>query len=95
MNIFLFFSFFLLFPSFIILLLSSSENLMKYSSDAIFVVVANPMDTMTHLTLILTGLPRNRVIGIGGLLDSSRFKCYLSQALRCNHNYVHGKKCLD
>ena len=66
------------------------ENLMKYSPDAIFVVVANPMDAMTHLTLKLTGLPRNRVIGMGGLLDSSRFKYYLSQALGCNHNDVHG-----
>ena len=45
---------------------------------------------MTHLTLKLTGLPRNRVIGMGGLLDSSRFKYYLSQALGCNHNDVHG-----
>ena len=66
------------------------ENLIKYSPEAIFVVVANPMDAMKHLTLKLTGLPRNRVIGMGGLLDSSRFKYYLSQALRCNHNDVHG-----
>jgi len=66
------------------------ENLIKYSPEAIFVVVANPMDAMTHLTLKLTGLPRNRVIGMGGLLDSSRFKYYLSQALGCNHNDVHG-----
>ena len=48
------------------------------------------MDAMTHLTLKLTGLPRNRVIGMGGLLDSSRFKYFLSQALQCNHNDVHG-----
>ena len=68
---------------------------MKYSSDAIFVVVSKPIYAMTHLTLKLTGLPRNRVIGMGGLLDSSRFKYYLSQALRYNHNDVHGKKCLD
>ena len=66
------------------------ENLIKFSPEAIFVVVANPMDAMTHLTLKLTGLPRNRVIGMGGLLDSSRFKYYLSQALNCNHNDVHG-----
>ena len=66
------------------------ENLIKYSPEAIFVVVANPMDAMTHLTLKLTSLPRNRVIGMGGLLDSSRFKYFLSQALGCNHNDVHG-----
>ena len=56
------------------------ENLIKFSPEAIFVVVANPMDAMTHLTLKLTGLPRNRIIGI----------YYLSQALNCNHNDVHG-----
>ena len=66
------------------------ENLIKYSPDAIFVVVANPMDVMTHLTLKLTGLPRNRVIGMGGLLDSNRFKYFLSQALDCNPNDIHG-----
>jgi malate dehydrogenase len=66
------------------------ENLIKYSPEAIFVVVANPMDAMTHLTLKLTSLPRNRVIGMGGLLDSSRFRYFLSQALGCNHNDVHG-----
>ena len=66
------------------------ENLYKYSPEAIFVVVANPMDAMTHLTFKLTSLPRNRIIGMGGLLDSSRFKYYLSQALGCNHNDVHG-----
>ena len=66
------------------------ESTYKYSPDAIFVIVANPMDAMTHLTLKLTGLPRNRVIGMGGLLDSSRFKCFLSQALGSNHNDVHG-----
>jgi len=66
------------------------ENLIKYSPDAIFVIVANPMDAMTHLTLKLTGLPRNRVIGMGGLLDSSRFKYFLSQASGSNHNDVSG-----
>lgn len=66
------------------------DNLIKYSPDAIFVVVANPMDVMTKLTLKLTGLPKNRVIGMGGLLDSNRFKFYLSEALGCNHNDVQG-----
>ena len=66
------------------------ENLIKYSPDAIFVVVANPMDSMAYLTLKLTGLPRNRVIGMGGILDSSRFKYFLSQELGCNHNDVQG-----
>ena len=54
------------------------DNCIKYSPEAIFVVVANPMDVMTKLTLKLTGLPKNRVIGMGGLLDSSRFKYFLA-----------------
>ena len=53
-------------------------------------VVDNPMDAITHLTLKLTGVPRNRVIGMGGLLDSSRFKYYLSLALGWNDNDVDG-----
>ena len=58
-----------------------AENILKHSPDAIIVVVSNPMDTMTYLTLKATGLPKNRVIGMGGALDSSRFKYYLSRAL--------------
>lgn len=60
------------------------ENLLKYSPDAIIIIVSNPMDTMTFLTLQASGLPKNRVIGMGGILDSSRFKYYLSQALQCS-----------
>ena len=67
-----------------------AENVLRYSPDAIIVVVSNPMDTMTYLTLKVTGLPENRVIGMGGALDSSRFKCYLSQALDVNPNEVEG-----
>ena len=58
-----------------------AQNVLKYSPEAILIVISNPMDTMTYLTLKTTGLPKNRVIGMGGILDSSRFKCYLSQAL--------------
>jgi malate dehydrogenase len=57
------------------------ENVLKHSPDTIVVVVSNPMDTMTYLTLKATGLPKNRIIGMGGALDSSRFKYYLSKAL--------------
>jgi len=60
---------------------SVSENLLKHSPNAIIIVVSNPMDTMTYLVLKKTGLPRNRVIGMGGILDSSRFKTYISLAL--------------
>ena len=60
---------------------SVAENLLQHSPDAIFVIVSNPMDTMTYLTYKSLGLPKNRIIGMGGTLDSSRFKTYLSQAL--------------
>ena len=63
---------------------------LQYSPDAIFVVVANPMDPMAYLTLKSLGLPDNRVIGMGGALDSSRLKYFLSQALGCNANEVEG-----
>ena len=55
-------------------------NASKWSPEAIFVIISNPMDTMTYLTLKATGLPKSRVIGMGGALDSSRFRCYLSKA---------------
>ncbi len=58
-----------------------SENVLEHSPDAIIIVVSNPMDTMTYLALKATGLPKNRIIGMGGALDSSRFKTYLSLAL--------------
>ena len=67
-----------------------ADNILKYSPNAIIVVVSNPMDTMTYLALKATGLPKNRVIGMGGTLDSSRFKCYLSKALNANPTEVEG-----
>lgn len=66
------------------------SNVLKYSPNAILVMVSNPMDTMAYLTLKSLGIPRNRVIGMGGALDSSRFKYFLSQALKCNQNEVEG-----
>ena len=56
-------------------------NVLEFSPNAIIVIVSNPMDTMTYLALKATGLPKNKIIGMGGALDSSRFKTYLSQAL--------------
>lgn len=69
---------------------SVAESILKYSPDAILVIISNPMDTMTYLASKVTGLPKNRVVGMGGALDSSRFKYYLSQALGCNPNEVEG-----
>ena len=61
-----------------------AENILKHSPNAVFIIISNPMDTMTYLTLQATGLPKNRIIGMGGALDSARFKCYLSMALNCS-----------
>ena len=61
-----------------------TENILKYSPDTIIIVVSNPMDTMNYLTYKTSGLPKNKVIGMGGALDSARFKFYLSQALGCS-----------
>lgn len=66
-----------------------AKNLLQYSPNTIIVVISNPMDTMTYLTLKATGLPKNRIIGMGGILDSARFKCYLQQALDCSANDLH------
>ena len=69
---------------------SVTENILKFSPNTIIVVVSNPMDTMTYLTLKSTGLPKNRVVGMGGALDSSRFKTYLSLALDRPANDIQG-----
>lgn len=67
-----------------------TESVLKYSPNAIIVCVSNPMDTMTYLIHKISGLPKNRIIGMGGALDSSRFKYFISQALGANPNEVEG-----
>ncbi len=61
-----------------------AQNILEHSPNAIIIVISNPMDTMTYLALQSTGLPKNRIIGMGGTLDSSRFKYQLSQHLGCS-----------
>ena len=61
-----------------------TESILKHSPNTIIIVVSNPMDTMNYLTLKTSGLPKNRILGMGGALDSSRFKYYLSQELGCS-----------
>jgi malate dehydrogenase len=63
-----------------------TQNILKYSPEAIIVVISNPMDTMTYLALKSSGLPKNRIIGMGGMLDSARFRYFLSQAMKCSPN---------
>ena len=69
---------------------SVASSILDHSPNTFIVVVSNPMDTMTYLTLKATGLPKNRVIGMGGALDSSRFKTYLSLALDRPANDIQG-----
>lgn len=66
-----------------------TENILQHSPDAIIIIVSNPMDTMTQLTLQTSGLPKQRIIGMGGILDSARFKTYLSLAMDCPPNDIH------
>ncbi len=67
-----------------------TDNVLKHSPNAVIVIVANPMDTMTYLALKESKLPKNRIIGMGGILDSARFKCYLSMALNASANDIEG-----
>ena len=67
---------------------SVSDNLLKYSPKAIIIVVSNPMDTMTYLVNKSFDIPKNRVIGMGGILDSSRFKTYISLATNFSQNEI-------
>jgi malate dehydrogenase len=69
---------------------SVADQVLVHSPNTVIVVVSNPMDTMTYLTLKATGLPKSKVIGMGGALDSSRFKTYLSLALEKPANDIHG-----
>ena len=65
---------------------SVAQNILEHSPNAIIIVISNPMDTMTYLALKSTGLPKNRIIGMGGILDSARFRYNLSKALNCSPN---------
>ena len=69
---------------------SVTSSVLEYSKNPIIVVVSNPMDTMTYLTIKTCGLDKKRIIGMGGALDSSRFKTYISKALNKPANDIHG-----
>lgn len=66
------------------------ESLVKHSPNVIVIVVSNPMDTMAYLAHKSSGLPKNRIIGMGGALDSARFKFRLAEALGCPQSDVDG-----
>lgn len=67
-----------------------TDNVLKHSPNTIIVMVSNPLDTMTYLALKKSGLDKNRVIGMGGALDSSRFKYFLGEEMKVNSTEVHG-----
>ena len=69
---------------------SVTSSVLEYSTNPVIVVVSNPMDTMTYLTIKTCGLDKKRIIGMGGALDSSRFKTYISKALKKPANDIHG-----
>ena len=63
-----------------------TASILQHSPDCIIIIISNPMDTMTYLALKSSGIPKNRIIGMGGILDSARFRYYLSQAMGCSPN---------
>ena len=67
-----------------------TKNILIHSENPVIIVVSNPMDTMTYLTLKSSGLNKNRIIGMGGALDSSRFKTYISLAINKPANDIQG-----
>lgn len=69
---------------------SVCENLILYSPNVILIIVSNPMDTMTYLAHKAVGIQKNRIIGMGGALDSARFKYRLSEAIECPASDVDG-----
>ncbi len=66
------------------------DSVLKHSPEAIILCVSNPMDTMTYLIHKTSNLPKNRIIGMGGALDSARFRYFLATALECSYNEVEG-----
>jgi malate dehydrogenase len=69
---------------------SVTANVLEHSPETIIVVISNPMDTMTYLSAKTSGLPKNRIIGMGGALDSARFRYRLAEAMECNPNDLQG-----
>lgn len=67
-----------------------ASKIIEHSPNVIIIVVSNPMDTMAYLAHKATGLPKHRIIGMGGALDSARFKYRLAEALDCPQSDIDG-----
>ena len=65
---------------------SVTQSILQHSPECIIVVISNPMDTMTYLALKSSGVAKHKIIGMGGTLDSARFRYFLSQAMQCSAN---------
>jgi malate dehydrogenase len=68
---------------------TAATETLKYSPDAIFIVLTNPLDTMAYLTMKRTGLPRNRVIGQAGILDSARMRAFVALETGVSVENIH------
>ena len=67
----------------------AAKNAAQLSPDAVIIVFANPMDVMCHAAMRATGFPRERIIGQGGMLDSSRFRTFIAMELDVSPRDVH------
>ncbi len=66
-----------------------TENIIKHSPNCIMIVVSNPVDTMTYVAMKTSGLPKNRILGMAGVLDAARFRHFISDELKVSHLDVH------
>ncbi|MFO8113213.1 MAG: malate dehydrogenase [Desulfosalsimonadaceae bacterium] len=65
------------------------ENVAKHSPEAILIIVSNPLDAMCHVAYETSGFPKNRVIGMAGVLDSARFRCFIAEELDVSVENTH------
>ncbi|MHB8829168.1 MAG: malate dehydrogenase [Syntrophales bacterium] len=68
---------------------SVTEQVVKYSPDSILIIVSNPLDAMCHVAHDVSGFPRNRIIGMAGVLDSARFRSFISMELDVSVENIH------
>jgi malate dehydrogenase len=65
-----------------------TENVIKYSPDAIIIIVSNPLDVMTYQAHLTSKFPRNKVMGMAGILDTARYRAFLSEALNISQKEI-------
>ena len=65
------------------------REIAKHSPDTILIIVSNPLDAMTHVAYRTSGFPKNRVLGMAGVLDSARFRSFIAEALQVSVENIH------